>query len=105
MINSVNTFPMLQGVNNQGLDNKNLNVNNPVQNTVVSNPNLGGVDALASYNRSIISNPLKPKVLEHLKMEVLPDNIDSIKGEKVYNSNGKLNSVVEKNERQLIYII
>lgn len=99
MINSVNTFPMLQGVNNQGLDNKNLNVNNPVQNTVVSNPNLGGVDALASYNRSIISNPLKPKVLEHLKMEVLPDNIDSIKGEKVYNSNGKLNSVVEKNEK------
>ena len=53
MINSVNSLPMVQNVNVQGTNNKNVQIENntPKQ---VPDANLNGTNALASYNVGLI---------------------------------------------------
>ena len=57
--------------------------------------NLNGVEALASYNFSVINKPAKFDDIEPL--EVLYNPGEEIDGERIYNSEGKLHAIVKDN--------
>lgn len=103
MINSVNSIPMVQSVNVQGADNKNVKVqdNTPKQ---VPNANLNGTDALASYNMGLISKPEKKPLEPALPTVLQPEAIHSMGGDRIYSSTGTLNTIVKKgNETTAVF--
>lgn len=98
MINSVNSLPMIQGVNTQGV---NRNVTNPQQQAYnpVQNPNLNGADALAAYNKPYVSTT--PKKMQPMLPTIMqPEGIKFLmqKGTPIKSSSGDLNSIVVKND-------
>lgn len=98
MINSVNSLPMVQNVGIQ----KDFNTN-PIQRSSVNNKmsdvNLNGVNALAAYNRSMVS-PIAPKEVQVLLPTILqPVAIKSLNGERINNSMGELDSIVKRTDK------
>ncbi len=95
MINSVNSLPMVQNVNVQGTNNKNVQIENntPKQ---VPDANLNGTNALASYNVGLISKPEKKPLEPALPTVLQPEAIHSMGGDRIYSSTGTLNTIVKK---------
>lgn len=101
MINSLNPASLPAGVNFQNnVPNAPVSVqNNTVQ--PVQNPNLNGLDALAGYNRPAASSA--PKRIQLLTaIDVSPEKINSLKGERITNSDGKLASILDDNGTQIV---
>lgn len=71
----------------------NAHVSNPI-----SGNNMTGLSALAVYNRSYINKNDSKFEIPILSPIPIPDNIDSIEGERVYDSEGKLDSIVQAGE-------
>ena len=99
MINSVNSLPM---VNNVGMPNG-LNTNPIQQNQanvpINNNATLNGMNALASYNTPAISKPTAKNVQPLLPTILQPEAIKVIKGERIYNSMGELDTIIDKTEK------
>lgn len=99
MINSVNSLPM---VNNVGMPNG-LNTNPIQQNQanvpINNNTTLNGMNALASYNTPAISKPTAKNVQPLLPTILQPQAIKVIKGERIYNSMGELDTIIDKTEK------
>ena len=96
MINKINSLSTLQ---TQYKINFKANepITKPVENK--SEVSLTGTEALAVYNTTLIKNPeqLDIKPLEISKIDFT--NLDSIEGEKIYTSDGKLHSIIQENEK------
>ncbi len=66
------------------------------KNTLKFQPyDINSSESLACYNKAFMTKP-EPCVLKPLEPEAVP-NIDEIEGEKIYNSEGKLHSIVQEN--------
>lgn len=67
-----------------------------------SNINLSGTEALAAYNYNLVNkNDFDISLVEPIKV---PDDINEVKGERIYNSNGELMEIVdEDNNFKKIY--
>ncbi len=105
MINSVNSLPLVQNVNSSQYTTQ--RVTNPQQQPVsypVQNVNMGGTEALASYNKAFASTT-EPKTVQPLMPTVMqPEAIKYLmqKGTPINNSNGDLNSIVVKNDKTTV---
>lgn len=67
--------------------------------------NLTGVEALAVYNAPLLKNPEKLDVEPLEPVIIMPEDFDSIEGEKIYTSEGKLHSVIKEDENtKTVYI-
>ncbi len=76
----------------------NLPVTSPIENAT-----LNGANALASYNSAMINKPEKFDI-PLLKPLQMPKAVDSIDGERIYNSAGKLQCVVkEVGDKKYVY--
>lgn len=95
MLNSINQLscsnPIYKPVFKQSpqITKPNLEINN------IGNDSL---EALASYNVAQLNLDSKTKN-NVLKPFLVPENIDDIKGERIYNSEGKLIEIVDEDER------
>lgn len=101
MINSLNPAALPNGVNFQNnVPNAPVSVqNNTVQ--TVQNPNLNGLNALAGYNQPAAASA--PKVLQPLAaVDVSPEKIEGLKGDRITNSDGKLASIVDNDGTQIV---
>ena len=99
MINSVNSLPMVQGINSQGI---NKNISNPQQQVSypVPNANLNGTEALAAYNKPYASTT--PKKMQPLMPTIMqPEGIKYLmqKGTPITSASGELNSIVVQNDK------
>lgn len=77
--------------------------NSVVTNQISSNVSMKGVDALASYNFNLVNknNDFNIPILEMIDV---PENVENIDGEKIYNSNGELDYVVkDAGNNKIIY--
>ena len=95
MINSVNSIPMVQSVNVQGADNKNVKVQDNTQKQV-PDANLNGTNALAAYNAGLVSKPEKKPLEPALPTVLQPEAIHSMGGDRIFSSTGTLNTIVKK---------
>ena len=59
---------------------------------------LTGVEALAVYNAPLLKNPEKLDIEPLVPVIIMPEDFDSIEGEKIYTSEGKLHSIVQEDE-------
>ena len=67
--------------------------------------NLTGVEALAVYNAPLLKHPEKLDVEPLEPVIIMPEDFDSIEGEKIYTSEGKLHSVIKEDENtKTVYI-
>ena len=67
--------------------------------------NLTGVEALAVYNAPLLKNPEKLDVEPLEPVIIMPEDFDSIEGEKIYTSESKLHSVIKEDENtKTVYI-
>ena len=65
--------------------------------------NLKGIDALASYNLSVLKTPEKLDDIQPIELIFNPE--DEIEGEKIYTSDGKLHAIIKEDENtKKIYI-
>ena len=73
---------------------KSNSVTNPTQQKDV---NMRGIDALAAYNYNLIdkNNDFNISLVNPIKV---PDNIDDVDGERIYNSNGDLIEIVKEDD-------
>ncbi len=104
MINPINSFMPIQNVampqQNQGI----VPMQNPIPQPVAQNVQMNGLNAMSIYNRAnIFAHQEQPHKVETLTPVVItPDQIKDIKGERIYNSQGTLNSIVDKNDKETI---
>jgi len=101
MINSLNPASFPNGVTFQNnVPNAPVSVqNNTIQ--PVRNPNLNGLNALAGYNQPAAASA--PKVIQPLAaVDVSPEKIGDLKGDRITNSDGKLTSVIDNDGTQIV---
>jgi len=73
-----------------------VSVVSPIENT-----NLAGVNALATYNSSLVKDKFDIPLLKPVK---LPKNLDDVQGEHIYNSKGGLECVVKNiGDKKYVY--
>lgn len=98
MINSINPTMGIQNVipaQNQ--------VRQPIQqpvNQMVQNPNLNGVNALASYNQPVKTAP--KTITPSLPTVLQPEAIRIIEGERVTAPNGDLDCIINRNDKTTV---
>lgn len=100
MINSLNPAMYSNGVHVQNnVPNAPVSIqnNNPQP---VTNPNLNGLNAMAGYNQPVKTNkkalqPALPTVLQ-------PEAVHALKGERITNSQGVLDSIIDKNDKTTV---
>ena len=98
MINSLNPAMMPRGVNFQNnVPTAPVSVQNNTPPQTVTNPNLGGLEAIASYNQPV--KTVKKEIQPSLPTIMQPEAVHAIQGEKVTNAEGKLDSIVSKNDK------
>jgi len=71
----------------------------PVTNPTVQNASLQGTDALAAYNSAFINRQNDFFDIPVVKPVDIPDDINQIKGEKIYNSKGELVQIVDEDDK------
>ena len=102
----INKIDSLSGVQGQYKVNFRSNepVTNPNQNEIKQDVSLAGTEALAVYNAPLLKHPEKLDVEPIKPAEINFSDLDSIEGEKIYTSEGKLHSIVneDENNRTLI---
>jgi hypothetical protein len=102
MINSVNSNPMVyqaQNVQNQ----QPMQFTNPAVTQSINNSdaNLSGINALATYNQPM--GQVNRKVLIPSPMvDLTPEGIKSLSGQKIINPNGELDSIVQQTENATV---
>lgn len=67
-----------------------------VSNPINTNMSMNGIDALANYNFNLINKHGDFNNIKTVKMIPIPDDISSIEGEQIYNSNGDLVCVIKE---------
>jgi len=72
--------------------------------SIVSNPiayesSICGIDALANYNFNLINKNHDFNDIKTVRMIPIPDDISTIDGEKIYNSNGGLVCVIQEDNK------
>ena len=101
MINPVNTFNPVQATQ-QAYTTETIYPPQPQQQTS-PDVQMSGMDAMAAYNQANISKPTEQKKMEPLVPVIIaPESIKDIKGEKIYNSQGTLNSIVDKQDKETV---
>ena len=101
MINPVNTFNPVQ-TTQQAYTTETIYPPQPQQQTS-PDVQMSGMDAMAAYNQANISKPTEQKKMEPLVPVIItPESIKDIKGEKIYNSQGTLNSIVDKQDKETV---
>lgn len=101
MINPVNTFIPVQATQ-QTYTTETIYPQQPQQQTS-PDVQMSGMDAMAAYNQANISKPTEQKKLEPLiPVVITPDSIKDIKGEKILDSQGTLNSIVDKQDKETV---
>ena len=82
---------------------KSEKVSNPVQSIVAPNVSFKGTEALAAYNYALV-NKNELFNLPVVKPLDIPTKIEDIKGEKIYNSDGKIVRIISNdNNKQTTY--
>ena len=77
--------------------------NNVVSSPINSNISLNGTDALANYNFALV-NKNKDFDITFVKPIFVPNDINQVKGERIFNSDGKLVEIVnEDNNFKYVY--
>lgn len=101
MINPVNTFIPVQATQ-QTYTTETIYPQQPQQ-QASPDVQMSGMDAMAAYNQANISKPTEQKKLEPLVPVIItPDSIKDIKGEKILDSQGTLNSIVDKQDKETV---
>ena len=101
MINPVNTFIPVQATQ-QAYTTETIYPQQPQQ-QASPDVQMSGMDAMAAYNQANISKPTEQKKLEPLVPVIItPDSIKDIKGEKILDSQGTLNSIVDKQDKETV---
>jgi len=101
MINSLNPSMYTNGVNlHNNVPNAPVSVQNNNQPQTVTNPNLNGLDAMAGYNQPI--KTVKKEIQPALPTVLQPAAIQALKGERVTNANGVLDSIIDKNDKTTV---
>ncbi len=101
MINPVNTFIPVQATQ-QTYTTETIYPQQPQQ-QASPDVQMSGMDAMAAYNQANISKPTEQKKLEPLiPVVITPDSIKDIKGEKILDSQGTLNSIVDKQDKETV---
>ena len=101
MINSLNPAMYTNGVNLQNnVPNAPVSVtnNNPIQ--PIANPNLNGLQAMAGYNQPL--TPTKRVIQPTLPTVLQPEAIHTLKGDRITDANGKLNAIIDKNDKTTV---
>ncbi len=100
MINKINGISLYAGINQRA------KISFKADDSAVTVPEIKsenkGMDALAAYNAAIVKKA--PVSKDKLELEpvkpftLAPENFDNIEGEKIYTSDGKLNSIIRRDE-------
>lgn len=98
MINSINPSMGVQNVQ-AGQYQVQQSIGQSV-NQMVQNPNLNGVNALASYNKPAKSAP--KTITPSLPTVLQPEAIKVIEGERVTAPNGTLDSIIKRNDKTTV---
>ena len=63
-----------------------------------------GLDALAAYNAALVKKPISKELLDIeplIPIVINPDDIENMEGERIYSSDGKLHSIVRRDENTI----
>lgn len=100
MINSLNPAMYSNGVHVQNnVPNAPVSIqnNNPQP---VTNPNLNGLNAMAGYNQP--AKTVKKEIRPALPTVLQPEAVHALKGERITNSQGVLDSIIDKNDKTTV---
>ncbi len=102
MINPVNTFIPVQATQ-QAYTTETVYPPQSQQTQSTPDVQMSGMDAMSAYNQANISKPTEQKKMEPLVPVIItPESIKDIKGEKIYDSQGILNSIVDKQDKETV---
>lgn len=100
MINSLNPAMLTNSVNFQNnVPGAPVSVQNNNQPQPVTNPNLNGLQAMAGYNQPV--KTMKKEIQPALPTVLQPEAVHALKGERVTNALGRLDSIIDRNDKTI----
>lgn len=96
-INTATTPKINSQINNNNIRKKSYQTSS--QQDTKAQINYTGLDTLSNYNQMIINKPTQKIIKPSLPTVLQPEAIKVLKGDRIYNSTGTLNSIITRNDK------
>lgn len=96
-INTATTPKINSQINNNNIRKKSYQTSS--QQDTKAQINYTGFDTLSNYNQMIINKPTQKIIKPSLPTVLQPEAIKALKGDRIYNSTGTLNSIITRNDK------